>query len=49
MSEDWDRVTLLRKARPSAKDARSTSAINRAMATGNVEISKKSTFTLVIK
>lgn len=42
MSDDWDKPTVLRKSRPTAKDSRSTAAINKAMATGNVEIHKKS-------
>lgn len=42
MSDDWDKPTVLRKSRPSAKDSRSTAAINKAMATGNVEVHKKS-------
>jgi hypothetical protein len=36
-----DKPTIIRKSRVSSKDARSTSAVNRAMATGNVEIHKK--------
>ena len=36
-----DKPTVLRKGRVSSKDARSTSAVNKAMATGNVEIHKK--------
>lgn len=39
--DDWDKPTILRKSRPTAKDARSASAVNKAMASGNVEVSKK--------
>jgi hypothetical protein len=39
---DWDSVTVLRKSKPSSKELKSSSVINRAMATGNVEISRKS-------
>ena len=39
---DWDSVTILRKKKNS-QDAKSTQAINRALATGNVEIHKKMT------
>lgn len=38
---------VLKKKRPSSKDAKSASAINQAMATGNVEISKKSTVNFI--
>ena len=32
-----DKTTVLRKSRPSAKDARSNEMVNQAMKTGNVE------------
>lgn len=40
---DWDEQTIIRKKAVSAKEAKSTAAVNRAMATGNYEITKKST------
>lgn len=40
---DWDDQTVIRKNRPSAKEAKSASTINRAMATGQYEVHKKST------
>jgi putative transcription factor len=40
---DWDEQTVIRKKTVSAKEAKSTAAVNRAMATGNYEITKKST------
>lgn len=43
MSDDWDKVTVLRKARPSMKEMKSKESINQALATGNVDISKKPT------
>lgn len=41
MADDWDKVTIIRKSKPTSKDLRSSSVINKAMATGNVEITKK--------
>ena len=41
MADDWDKVTIIRKSKPTSKDMRSSSVINKAMATGNVEITKK--------
>jgi hypothetical protein len=46
MAEDWDKPTILRKSRPTTKEARSGSAVNRAMAAGNVEVTKKCTIGL---
>ena len=42
MEDDWDKPTVLRKSRPSTKDSRTSAAVNKAMASGNVEIHKKS-------
>lgn len=39
---DWDSVTVIRKSKPAAKDLKSASAINKALASGNAEIVKKS-------
>lgn len=43
MADDWDKPTIIRKSRPTSKEARSSAAINAAMAKGNVEIHKKCT------
>ena len=40
---DWDSVTVIRKSKPAAKDLKSASAINKALASGNAEITRKST------
>lgn len=37
----WDDVTIIRKSKPASKDLKSNSAINKAMASGNVEITRK--------
>lgn len=42
MADDWDKSTVIRKNRTTARDARSTSAVNQAMASGNVMVQKKS-------
>ena len=42
MADDWDKPTVIRKSRTTARDARSTSAVNQAMASGNVMVQKKS-------
>lgn len=42
MADDWDKPTVLRKSRPTAKDSRGAAAVNKAMAAGNVEVHKKS-------
>ena len=39
---DWDNVTIIRKSKPAAKDLKSASAVNRALASGNAEITRKS-------
>lgn len=39
---DWDSVTIIRKSKPAAKDLKSASAINKALASGTAEITKKS-------
>lgn len=39
---DWDSVTVIRKSKPAAKDLKSASAINKALASGNAEIIRKS-------
>lgn len=39
---DWDSVTIIRKSKLAAKDLKSAAAVNRALATGNAEILKKS-------
>lgn len=44
---DWDEQTVIRKSRPSAKEAKSSTAINRAMASGNFEVHKKSMNTCI--
>ena len=41
---DWDEVTVLRKKPTSSKDAKSATAVNRAMRTGDVETAKKCMF-----
>jgi hypothetical protein len=41
-NSDWDSVTVIRKSKPAAKDLKSASAINKALASGNAEIVKKS-------
>lgn len=41
---DWDNVTVIRKAKPAAKDLKSASAVNRALASGNAEITLKGTY-----
>ena len=41
MSDEWEKTTILRKSRPTAKEAKSAAVINAAMAKGNVEITKK--------
>lgn len=41
MDSDWDTPTVLKKKRPSAKDAKSSAVLNQAMASGNVEVRKK--------
>lgn len=37
-NSDWDSVTVIRKSKPAAKDLKSASAINKALASGNAEI-----------
>lgn len=39
---DWDDQTVIRKKKPTAAEAKSKTVINRAMATGNYEVHKKS-------
>lgn len=39
---DWDSVTVIRKSKPATKDLKSASAINKALASGNAEIVRKS-------
>lgn len=41
MADDWDKVTVIRKSKPSSKDLKSAAVINKAMASGQVEIIKK--------
>ena len=41
-NSDWDSVTIIRKSKPAAKDLKSASAINKALASGNAEIILKS-------
>jgi hypothetical protein len=41
-NSDWDNVTIIRKSRPVAKDLKSASAVNKALASGNAEITRKS-------
>lgn len=38
---DWDSVTVIRKSKPAAKDLKSASAINKALASGTAEITRK--------
>lgn len=40
--DDWDKPTIIRKSRPTGRDARSSAAVNQAMASGNVEVHRKS-------
>lgn len=42
---DWDSVTVIRKSKPAAKDLKSASAINKALASGTAEITRKRTCT----
>ena len=39
---DWDNVTVIRKSKPAAKDLKSASAVNKALASGTAEITRKS-------
>lgn len=48
MADDWEKPTIIRKTRPTGKDARSNATINAAMANGNVEIHKKSSLFAII-
>ena len=41
---DWDSVTVIRKSKPAAKDLKSSSAINKALASGTAEITRKSIY-----
>ena len=43
MNPDWDAVTVIRKNKPTSKDLKSNEVLNRAMATGNVEVTRKCT------
>ena len=43
-NSDWDKVTIIRKSKPAAKDLKSAAAINKAMASGNAEITRKSNY-----
>lgn len=38
---DWDDQTVIRKKKPTSAEAKSKTAVNRAMATGNYEVHKK--------
>lgn len=38
---DWDSVTVIRKSKPAAKDLKSASAVNKALASGTAEITRK--------
>lgn len=38
---DWDNVTIIRKSKPAAKDLKSAAAVNRALASGTAEITRK--------
>jgi hypothetical protein len=40
--DDWEKPTVIRKSRPSGKDARSSTAVNQALASGTASIQKKS-------
>lgn len=41
MSDSWDAPTVIRKGRVTSKEMKSSANINKAMASGNVEITRK--------
>lgn len=39
--DDWDKVTYIRKPKPTGKQAKSNATLNRAAARGELEVNKK--------
>ncbi len=41
MADDWDKPTIIRKSKPTSKDLKSSAVLNKAIASGQVEVTKR--------